>query len=74
MTEGVKTARKDGRSNEYRGFFLAPQQAKPFAQMDHDTDENTIPTVARNAAYLFLMGVVPILMAAFGLKRINRGK
>lgn len=74
MTEGVKTARKDARANEYRGFFLAPQQARPFAQMDHDTDENTVPTVLRNAIYLFLMGLAPILMAAWGLRRINRGK
>lgn len=74
LTEGVKTARKDGRSNEYRGFFLSPRQARPFATLDHETDEDSIPTVARNAVYLFIMGLVPILLAAWGLRRISRGK
>ena len=74
MTEGVKTARKDGRSNEYRGFFLSPRQAMTFATQDHETDENSISTVTRNAVYLFLMGLVPILLAAWGLCRISRGK
>ena len=74
MTEGVKTARKDGRSNESRGFFLAPRQAKPFGTHDHETDENSISTISRNAVYLFVMGLIPILIAAWGLRRINRGK
>lgn len=74
MTEGVKTARKDGRSNECRGFFLSPRQARTFATQDHETDENSISTVARNAVYLFIMGLVPILMAGWGLRRIARGK
>ncbi len=74
MTEGVKTARKDGRTNEFRGFFLSPHQARPFGQLDHETDENSIPTVARNAVYLFIMGLVPILLAGWGLRRICRGK
>lgn len=74
MTEGVKTARKDGRTNEYRGFFLSPRQARPFAQQDHETDENSISTVLRNAIYLFIMGLVPILLAGWKLRRICRGK
>ena len=74
MTEGVKTARKDGRTNEFRGFFLSPHQARPFGRLDHETDENSIPTVARNAVYLFIMGLVPILLAGLGLRRICRGK
>ena len=74
MTEGVKTARKDGRTNEFRGFFLSPHQARPFGQLDHETDENSIPTVARNAVYLSIMGLVPILLAGWGLRRICRGK
>ena len=74
MAEGVKTARKDGRANEYRGFFLSPHQARPFGRLDHETDENSIPTVVRNAVYLFIMGLVPILLAALGLRRISRGK
>ena len=74
MTEGVKTARKDGRANEYRGFFLAPRQARPFARLDHETDKDSISTIARNAVYLFIMGLVPILLAGWGLHRINRGR
>lgn len=73
MTEGVKTARKDGRANEHRGFFLSPRQARPFAALDHETDENSISTVSRNAVYLFIMGLMPILLAAWGLHRISRG-
>lgn len=74
MAQGVKTARKDGRANEYRGFFLSPHQARPLGQLDHETDENSIPTVIRNAIYLFIMGLVPILLAGWGLRRISRGK
>lgn len=74
MTEGVKTARKDGRSNECRGFFLSPRQARTFATQDHETDENSISTIARNAVYLLIMGLNPILMAGWGLRRIARGK
>ena len=74
MTEGVKTARKDGRANEYRGFFLSPRQARPFSRLDHETDEGSISTISRNAVYLFIMWLVPILMAAWGIRRINRGK
>jgi hypothetical protein len=74
MTEGVKTARKDGRTNESRGFFLSPRQARPFAQQDHDTDEKSISTVLRNAIYLFIMGLMPILLAGWKLRRICRGK
>ena len=74
ITEGVKTARKDGRSNEYRGFFLSPRQARTFGTQDHETDENSISTIVRNAVYLFIMGLVPILLAAWGLRRLGRGK
>lgn len=74
MAEGVKTARKDGRTNESRGFFLSPNQAWPFAQIDHETDDNSIPTILRNAIYLLIMGLVPIQFAAWGLRRICRGK
>lgn len=74
MTEGVKTARKDARTNEYRGFFLSPRQARPFATLDHETDENSISTVGRNAFYLFVMGFIPVLIAAWRLKGIARGK
>lgn len=74
MTEGVKTARKDGRTNEFRGFFLSPRQARPFARQDHETDEKSIPTILRNAIYLFIMGLVPVLLAGLGLRRIGKGK
>lgn len=74
MTEGVKTARKDARANESRGFFLSPRQARPFTPLDHETDENSISTVMRNAIYLFIMGMVPVFLAGIGLRRICRGK
>ena len=74
MVEGVKSARKDLRSDEYRGYFLSPRQARTFGRLDHETDENSISTVVRNAVYLFIMGLVPILLAAWGLRRIARGK
>ena len=74
MTEGVKTARKDGRTNESRGFFLSPRQARPFARQDHETDEKSISTILRNAIYLFIMGLVPVLLAGLGLRRIGKGK
>lgn len=74
MTEGVKTARKDARTNESRGFFLSPRQARPFSQQDHETDENSISTVVRNAVYLFIMGLIPVLLAGLGLRRIAQGK
>ena len=74
LTEGVKTARKDGRTNESRGFFLAPRQARTFSTLDHETDKDSISTVARNAVYLFIMGIIPILLAGWGLRRICRGK
>lgn len=74
MTEGVKTARKDGRTNESRGFFLSPRQARPFGQQDHETDDNSVSTILRNAIYLFIMGLVPVLLAAIGLRRISKGK
>jgi hypothetical protein len=74
MTEGVKTARKDLRSNEYRGFFLSPRQPRTFGQQDHETDENSISTVMRNGVYLFIMGLVPVLLAGVALRRIARGK
>ena len=74
LTEGVKTARKDARTNEYRGFFLSPRQARPFARQDHETDERSISTIVRNAVYLFIMGLVPTLLAGWGLRRISRGK
>lgn len=74
LTEGVKTARKDARTNEYRGFFLSPRQARPLARQDHETDERSISTIVRNAVYLFIMGLVPTLLAGWGLRRISRGK
>lgn len=74
IREGVKTARKDRRQNEHRGFYLAPRQARPFSGIDQETDENSIPTITRNAVYLFIMGLMPILLAAWRMQRIGRGK
>lgn len=74
IREGVNTARKDVRQSEQRGFFLAPRQAPPFSTLNQETDENSVSTVKRNAIYLFIMGVVPILLAGWRLRRICRGK
>ncbi len=73
LREGVKTARKDARLNEHRGFFLAPRQAVPFFGLDQETDENSVSTIWRNAGYLMLMGLLPILVAGWKLRRISRG-
>ncbi len=73
MREGVKTARKDARLREHRGFFLAPRQAVPFCGLDQETDENSISTIWRNAGYLFLMGLIPVFIVAWKLRRICRG-
>lgn len=74
VREGVKTARKDARQNERRGFFLAPRQARPFSAMDQETDKNSVSTVGRNALYLFIMGLMPVLLAGWRLKGICKGK
>lgn len=71
--EAVNTARKDARQSEQRGFFLAPRQAPPFSTLNQETDENSISTVKRNAVYLFIMGLVPVLLAAWRLRRISKG-
>ncbi len=73
MREGVKTARKDARLDEQRGFFLAPRQAVPFYGIDQETDANSISTIHRNAIYLLLMGLFPIFIAGWKLRRIVRG-
>lgn len=73
IREGVKTARKDGRLNERRGFFLSPRQARPFGGIDQETDAGSVPTIWRNAVYLALMGLFPILAAGWKLRRICRG-
>ena len=70
----MKTARKDGRQDEDRGFFLAPRQPAPFASFDQDTDSSAVSTVIRNTVYLFVMGLLPILLASRRLKAICRGK
>ncbi|MDO4220920.1 MAG: ATP-binding cassette domain-containing protein [Akkermansia sp.] len=74
VREGVKTARKDSRSDENRGFFLAPRQPAPFASFDQDTDSGSVSTIGRNSVYLFFMGLIPILIAARRLKAICKGK
>ncbi len=74
MREGIKTARKDARLEEHRGFFLSPRQAVPFLGLDQETDENSISTIHRNAIYLLFMGLFPVLLAGWKLQRISRGK
>ncbi len=73
IREGIKTARKDARLEEHRGFFLAPRQAFPLLGLDQETDENSVSTISRNAIYLFIMGLFPILLAGWKLRRITRG-
>ncbi len=75
IREGIKTARKDGRKNELRGFFLSPRQAQAFnGGIVQETDENSISTTKRNAVYLLIMGICPILVAAYRLRSLCRGK
>lgn len=70
---GIKSARKDARRAESRGFFLSPQQAKFSSSINHSEDDNTVPTIWRNVIYLFLMGCFPILICGWQLRRITRG-
>ena len=72
--EGVKTARKDARHKEHRGYFLSPRQAPPLGDIDQGTDAGSVDTIWRNGIYLFIMGLIPILLAGFRLRRICRGK
>lgn len=72
MREGVNLARKDNRISENRGFFLAPRQPAPFSGMDQQTEEGSVSTLWRNSLYLLIMGICPILIAAWRLKRICR--
>ncbi len=74
LAEGVKTARKDARLEERRGFFLAPRQAPPLGWIDQETDAGSVSTLWRNGLYLFFMGLLPILLAGYRLRRICRGK
>ena len=74
VSEGVKTARKDARHNERRGFYLSPRQAPPLGGIDQGTDEGSVSTIWRNGFYLFIMGIIPILLAGRRLRRICRGK
>lgn len=74
LQQGVKTARKDARREEHRGFFLSPRQARPLGRIDQETDEGSISTLTRNAIYLAIMGLIPILLAGWRLRSICRGK
>ncbi|MBQ3525547.1 MAG: ATP-binding cassette domain-containing protein [Akkermansia sp.] len=72
LGEGVNLARKDNRISENRGFFLSPRQPIPFGGMDQHTEEGSVSTIYRNSVYLFLMGLCPILVAAWRLRKICR--
>lgn len=72
MREGVNLARKDNRISETRGFFLAPRQPVPFGLMNNQTDEGSVSTITRNALYLGIMGLCPILFAWYRLRKICR--
>lgn len=70
----MKTALKDDRQDEDRGFFLAPRQPAPFGSFDQDTDSGSVSTVKRDSIYLFIMGLISILIDSRRLKAICRGK
>ncbi len=72
IREGIKTARKDARLEEHRGFFLSPRQAVPLFGIDQETDKNSISTIHRNAVYLLFMGLFPIFLAGWKLRRLSR--
>ena len=72
LREGVNLARKDNRITENRGFFLAPRQAAGFSGMNHHTGEGSVSTLWRNSIYMLIMGICPILVAAWRLRRICR--
>lgn len=72
MREGVNLARKDNRIDENRGFYLAPRQPAPFSGMNQQTEDGSVSTLWRNSIYLLLMGICPILVAAWRLRRICR--
>lgn len=72
LREGVNLARKDNRINENRGFFLAPRQPIPFSSMDQHTEDGSISTLWRDSIYLLIMGLCPIIVAAWRLRRICR--
>lgn len=74
IREGVKTARKDERKDERRGFYLSPRQARPFLGFDQETDIGSVSTITRNALYLFFMGLIPILLAGWRMRHITRGE
>lgn len=74
LSKGVNTARKDNRITETRGFFLAPRQPIPFKGMNQHSEDGSISTLWRNTLYLSIMGICPILIAAWRLRRICRGK
>ena len=72
LGEGVNLARKDNRISENRGFFLSPRQPLPFGGMDQRTEDGSVSTVWRNSIYLLIMGLCPMLIAAWRLRRICR--
>ena len=53
---------------------LAPRQPAPFGSFDQDTDSGSVSTVKRDSIYLFIMGLVPILIASRRLRAICKGK
>lgn len=72
ISKGVNAARKDNRISEHRGFFLSPRQPIPFCEMDQQTEDGSMSTLWRNGLYLFIMGLCPILISAWKLRRMCR--
>ncbi len=50
------------------------RQPAPFGSFDQDTDSGSVSTVKRDSIYLFIMGLVPILIASRRLRAICGGK
>ena len=67
------TVIQHARLEEHRGFFLSPRQAPPLGWIDQETDAGSVSTLWRNGIYLFLMGLLPILLAGYRFRRICRG-
>ncbi len=69
IREGIISARKDARQKETRGFFLAMRQPRPFSEMEQLSDEGSVSTILRNTIYLLLMGLIPIVISWWQIRR-----
>ncbi len=72
LREGVKSARKDVRQRETRGYFLSARQPRAFQEMEQITDADSISTIKRNIFYLLFMGLFPLIITGWKVRRIAR--